>query len=149
MKLIRYINYIVQWISIIGLVAGFLMATVFEGFLEDYHPDDIGVIVGFVVLIYSWFYQLIFSLVSVLFYRKKSLFFKHLIFSFLYALFYATVLFLITEEIINDTFLGDVDSTIAYLLLLLSPSLVSLIYFYKLTFTILSPFKIYKDEDIQ
>ena len=146
MKLIRYINYYVQCFSIVLLILGGLLATIFKEHMNEIYLEDIGIMVLIVTPIYLGLFQIMFSFFSVLIYRTKSVFKHHLAYSILFFVLVGLVSYGIEEHFYSDAFEMYVnDNRILVGIIGGSIPVVLLIYYYTITFDKLNPYKLYKE----
>jgi hypothetical protein len=126
------------------LVVAFLLATIFEDFLVD-SIEYFGLLVMLSVLLYTGFYQIIFSFFSVLIYRSKSVFRNHLLGSIIFFVLVGLVSYGIEEHFYNDSlerFVKDNEILVGVLSGLVPVGL--LIYYYSISFDRLNPYKLYR-----
>ena len=139
-KKLHYINYYIQLFSILVLSVG-VISIIFNSVLDKYDLEWIGGVIGLACLFYSGVYQLIVSAVSLFLYGKRSVFWKHFIYSLGYFLYLAVLM-----SVAN--YLGFLDNLDLYgdyriiaALIFFGPAIVLLIQFYNITFTTLNPYK--------
>ena len=148
MKFIQYLNYFVQLVSVAVLVIASLMLTA----LKDFSGGDSGdtIIVLLISLLFIGFYQLLFSFISILVNRSRSLFRYHLLGTVLFFFVFAVLSYLVYTNIIDNSVMAYFDRNEIYSGIAFFAIPIGLfVYFCFISFMKLNPFKITTSEEVK
>ena len=145
MRLTHYVNYYIQWITILLIVVSILMIGPLEHFFSNFETQFIGIIGLLVLLALIGLYQLAFSFVHVLVHRLESIFRYHFLGSFLFFGAFALFVWLVNLELIDESFF-DKHEIFGGILFFTIP-IGLFVYFCFITFMKLNPYKQTRNEE--
>lgn len=143
MKKLHCLNYYIHWVALLAVIIGLVGEIFVEESRIVFGRQDM-ILISLASYFYLYFYQFVCSVISVLKYKRNSLFLRHLGWMIVYMTVYALFNLYGFEALLDY-----IDSYTIPLTIILLPSLYFVIRYGYITYTQINPIKIYNNEKSQ